>query len=184
MFVARYLFVFLFNILLICSVGNAQDEEVVESKKYGQLKKYFIKTNVIAPGAGFEYILSSQTTLCFETHMGINFNDYTIDYLNFRSFTLFVSSSLSFRYYYNLYKRYHNGIDVNGLSANYVTFIVSYRYPIHPITHHVALSPAWGIQRRIKRMGNIDISFGPAIVVLFGDRALAFGGYLGLGFCF
>jgi len=151
---------------IICTISVFAQEK--DNEEYGQLQKFYIKPNLLRPGIAVEFRISKETTLHFETHMGFVFLDFRFDELSFdgdAGLGGYFSSSLGFRDYYNLFRRYHRGLNVNGFSADYVTGTLKIRYPSSHIYSWGGAGLAWGVQRRIGGWGNIDTNIGPQIII-------------------
>lgn len=145
------------------------------------------KLNFPGLGIGFERVLAANVTLSAE--LGIWYNYFRIFDRNRDQQLLFYPKlRIDGRYYYNAERRLQRGRNIEGFSANYVCFMLQYLLNPNvlsqddqghtaeywdfrrPMGHGVALSFAWGLQRRFARYGFYDIQLGPQVINGFNQE--------------
>lgn len=176
----------------MCGLVLAQAPERATVVVYQPDTTYFkdrtvFKLNFPGVGVGFERVITGNVTLSAE--LGIWYNYFRIfDRTRDQQLLFYPKLRVDGRYYYNAGRRLQRGKNIEGFSANYLCFMLQYLMNPNvqyldeagntreywdfrqPLGHGVALSFAWGLQRRIARYGFLDVQLGPQVINGFNQE--------------
>ncbi len=211
LFLTGILVIFL-NLRLLGQENNSKNNDNptpdhVITKKHNYLNAKFREENTLLKfglspfqfsiRSGEQFYSELNSAIIFEKKIEPSVSIFTsVNYNysgNFTNSSLWqISNDMGIRYYYSMKKRMKNAIGANNFHGNYISFSADkwLVYSIHEIENMVSndwsrnpnLTLSWGLQRRIKTWGFIDL--GTYIKYLKDTDPNRLDGSFGFGFSF